>query len=351
MATAKKKTTTKKKTTVARRKSKSNAPAKQIRIGDVQQVFASGVPAPIIRDTLKENLKEIKTIYLAATTFHSYSNWWIGKFVAAMQEEPGKYGAQIIDKVAKALGRKGTFVYSCLHFFQAYQDSDVEVLGLQKFANLEFSHFAVIARLSEASKRNKLLVEADKNKMTVEDVKRRVRELGGGSKRKPKSDSSSKKQTNAIGSLGSIQTKANKATVKLASELQPIKKAVAGIAKRNLDAEQQEEVESKMEELRQTLVSARVDIDENLQVLSSGDSSGTILFRQLKDTLNRHAQELKQLFPQITTELKRMVDVDQVSEEEFSTNLTMFRQAASQASKLRSVCETIVDQYHGLAEQ
>ena len=188
--------------------------------------------------------------------------------------------------------------------------------------------------------------------MTVEAVKKRVRELGGGSQRSSaNSTSAGKSKATPLSTLGKAQSKALKTTAKLEADLKPIKKAAATLAKKPPKTEEvQGLVDEKVEELKQTLVGARNDIDDSLKALELGGDTGRDLFRRLRDIISRQVKELKAIFPDISAELTRMTDVDQVSQQEYDAAVAMFKQGAAQAAKLKAACQTIVEQCSGMEE-
>ena len=327
-------------------------------LADVTAIFGSDQLVPVIYETAEENFQEIRRLWTNSSAVQIFSNWAVGRILHEMLSTPDKYGARILDKASEKLGRSNMFLYGCLHVYQAWKKKTVaELLELlEQNYNLEFWHLVPLSRIKDEPTRMRMLTEAHEKHMTVEAVKKQVREIASGEKvEKPPKDRKSKPVGAApIGVIGKVESKTKKITAALASELLPLQKATVELKKQqsHLHEDQRTAAEEKVEALRQVLQEARKDITQSLGELNSTGAcnKGRELFRNLRDLLNGMHKELSPLFPLIETEIQRTGDLDQMDDAEYQEIETMFAQASASAARLKTACESIMGSYNGLVQ-
>lgn len=319
-----------------------------IRIDAVTHVGTADF-VPTFRETLEENLEELNTLLVKCTALTAFVNWQVGMFAVRMlQDAHKKYGTRIVPEIAKRVRRRENWVYTCIHFYEAFRDEDVCAL-LEQHNKLEYWHLAALSRIKDEEVRGKLLTAAQKESMTVEAVKQKVRETLGAKPRKEKAaKGAGAKLKSPLSTLGKIESCVRRTTTKMAAELGPLPTVATVLRKESLEEEQRQQAENKIEELRQVLQDANNDINAGLQVLDSKQTqSGLAWFRKLRDLLKGFGEEIKKIAPQLETEMFRMGEY-QETDPEYQKTLAMFGQASTYASRLRALCDTIMSSYHDM---
>jgi hypothetical protein len=105
--------------------------------------------------------------------------WNIGKVIKKVQDDEGRYGSKAVETVAEALGQTPRLFWEMLRFHNYHEDFD-KVKGMA----IEWSAAREIMRLPDPKQREKLEEEAEKENLTVRDVREKVN--------KAKSDTSPK---------------------------------------------------------------------------------------------------------------------------------------------------------------
>jgi hypothetical protein len=305
------------------------------------------IEPPMLQDTLEANLAQIQRFFMNASMFRVYSYWCIGKITCELQSQPHKYGSQIVDKVAAALNRQKTFVYECETFYKHNKDGDV--LALQQYRNLDFSHFSYIYTLEDPVLRGQLLQEADTEEYTVEQVRKWVRAHQGKALKAPVPKQLPPAET-PCGVLARVQTCTKKALRQVLEQRPVLVKALQEVQRQD-GVDLAEIAEEQTSGLRQMFKEIRTAADDNLQALKLEGSAGAELFRGLRELLMQTANELQAYVPQLHAEYTRLSDEVITSEAAYEEALRLFKQVAIQAARVKSVCATLMQDYHELADE
>ena len=223
---------------------------------------------------------------------------------------------------------------------------------------MDYTHHLELAKIEDIDRREELTAKADEERLTVAAVAELVSKEVGGTKKKPKK--TTPKNATPLGLISKAQSQTRKLTNKLSKELLPLRKVASkiqalpeesGKKKKDKDSDKND-AKDKVEEMKQVLVELRNEAQDTLKALEENQSpKGVDLFRGLRELIRRQVSELQVRIPPINAEVKRMGDLDQVSDEEFNTVIKMFRKAAKEASKMKAVCETIMKVCHDLESE
>jgi hypothetical protein len=101
--------------------------------------------------------------------------WWnIGKIIKAIQDDEGRYGAKAVETVAEELNKSDRLLWAALRFYNDHDDFE-HVTDMA----IEWSAAREIQRVPDPKERAKLEAKAEKEDMTVREVKEEVNKVKG----------------------------------------------------------------------------------------------------------------------------------------------------------------------------
>lgn len=99
--------------------------------------------------------------------------WWnIGKIIKAIQDDEGKYGSKAVETIAKELNKSDRLLWSALRFHNDHED-----FGHVASMAIEWSAAREIQRVPDPKDRAELEAKAEKEDMTVREVKEEVNKV------------------------------------------------------------------------------------------------------------------------------------------------------------------------------
>ena len=154
-----------------------------------------------IPDTIPGVVKLIGSIMGEVRKASLVYAWNIGKVIKKIQEEEGRYGSGAVEQIAQALGQSDRLFWEMLRFYNYHEDFN-RVKGMA----IEWSSAREIMRLPDPKQRTKLEDTAEKDNLTVREVREEVNKAKG----KPaKKEKTKKKEPNALPYFMKLDTSLN----------------------------------------------------------------------------------------------------------------------------------------------
>lgn len=327
---------------------------------DINSFLQDG--GPELQGSIDENMAVIKQLYLYGELNRTVCYWCIGKLVRSLQENFDEFkveleeGESVVERVGKVLKRKTSFVYNCLAFYSNWSLEDLGMLS--EYVYLQVSHVMRIAKVEDRKARIKLLKRAEKEKLTVAEVAREVKQLNAAPK-DPNSggkddDSSStpkqKEPGERVSELGKLENRVADLFSKTQKEIEKIQDVVTDLQEQELSDEDQEAITDKLTQVRQDTAVLQQGL-QNVNNLDLGDQNPAhVVFQQLRDALQNMRTEVQSFFPRIEESLHAMIHDEDLDDVEYDRALATFKQAAQEAAAMGETCTKIQSNYRDIED-
>lgn len=134
---------------------------------------------------LCELAQDVRKLWNGAARKELMTRHQIGLHVDEAMSAPGKYGAEVLPRLAAVLGTSSSLLYSCRKLAVTWDQQQLQRLRKRTTTTgrrIEFTPLVLISAVGALKERNRLIAEFFAKDLTVRELDERVRQLTGRSK-------------------------------------------------------------------------------------------------------------------------------------------------------------------------